>query len=157
MPTFVFEKDYWLYGLGRMVHAIWRSGGLGCIIPLIFMILLLRGLPTPNPPHLYDGHPPPPSPPTSPPPLPPPPPRRKARGYAGPWLVRGLYISHDQGWARHLETICEIHHIYKDLNESSSARPGRSQQLEITPSLNSFPVPQVFLQTRVFLQTLLFH
>jgi hypothetical protein len=32
---------------------------------------------------------------------------------------------------------CEIHHIYEDLNESSSARPGRSQQLEIPPSLNS--------------------
>ncbi len=37
----------------------------------------------------------------------------------------------------HLGTTCEIHHIYKDLNESSSARPGRSQQLEIPPSLNS--------------------
>jgi hypothetical protein len=37
----------------------------------------------------------------------------------------------------HLETACEIHHIYEDLNESSSARPGRSQQLEIPPSLNS--------------------
>jgi hypothetical protein len=37
----------------------------------------------------------------------------------------------------HLEIACEIHHIYKDLNESSSARPGRSQQLDIQPSLNS--------------------
>jgi hypothetical protein len=37
----------------------------------------------------------------------------------------------------HLETACEIHHIYKDLNKSSSARPGRSQQLEILPSLKS--------------------
>jgi hypothetical protein len=37
----------------------------------------------------------------------------------------------------HLGTACEIHHIYKDLNESSSARPGRSQQLEIPASLNS--------------------
>jgi hypothetical protein len=37
----------------------------------------------------------------------------------------------------HLETACKIHHIYEDLNESSSARPGRSQQLEIQPSLNS--------------------
>jgi hypothetical protein len=37
----------------------------------------------------------------------------------------------------HLEIACEIHHIYEDLNESSSARPGRSQQLEILPSLNS--------------------
>ncbi len=44
------------------------------------------------------------------------------------------------GWPEpspHLETACEIHHIYEDLNESSSARPGRSQQLEIPPSLNS--------------------
>ncbi len=37
----------------------------------------------------------------------------------------------------HLGTTCEIHHIYEDLNESSSARPERSQQLEIPPSLNS--------------------
>jgi hypothetical protein len=37
----------------------------------------------------------------------------------------------------HLETACEIHHIYEDLNESSSVRPGRSQKLEIPPSLNS--------------------
>jgi hypothetical protein len=29
----------------------------------------------------------------------------------------------------------ERQHIYKDLNESSSARPGGSQQLEIPPSL----------------------
>ncbi len=34
----------------------------------------------------------------------------------------------------YLET---AHHISEDLNESSSARPGRSQQLEIQPSLNS--------------------
>ncbi len=37
----------------------------------------------------------------------------------------------------HLGTACEIHHIYEDLNESSSARPERSQQLEIPPSLHS--------------------
>ena len=37
----------------------------------------------------------------------------------------------------HLGTACEIHYIYEDLNESSSARPERSQQLEIPPSLNS--------------------
>ncbi len=87
-----------------------------CIIPQIFMILLLRGDSSPNPP-----------------------PRGKTRGrgHAGPWLVRGLYISHDQGWPRHLETTWEIHHIYEEQNESSSARPGRSQQLEIPPSLNS--------------------
>ncbi len=46
----------------------------------------------------------------------------------------------------HLGTACKNHHIYKDLNESSSARPGRSQQLEIPPSLNikqppAFPAP----------------
>jgi hypothetical protein len=49
----------------------------------------------------------------------------------------------------YLETACEIHHIYEDLNESSSARPGRSQQLEIPPNLNSkqaacFSSPAVF-------------
>ncbi len=37
----------------------------------------------------------------------------------------------------HLGTVLDIHHIYEDLNESSSARPGGSQQLEIPPSLNS--------------------
>ncbi len=37
----------------------------------------------------------------------------------------------------HLGNAWEIHHIYEDLNESSSARPGGSQQLEIPPSLNS--------------------
>jgi hypothetical protein len=31
----------------------------------------------------------------------------------------------------------ERQHIYDDLNESSSASPGGSQQLEIPPSLNS--------------------
>jgi hypothetical protein len=31
----------------------------------------------------------------------------------------------------------ERQHIYEDLNESSSASPGGSQQLEIPPSLNS--------------------
>ncbi len=42
-----------------------------------------------------------------------------------------------QGIILHLGTTHEIHHIYEDLNESSSARPGKSQQLEIPPSLNS--------------------
>jgi hypothetical protein len=37
----------------------------------------------------------------------------------------------------HLEIACGNHHIYEDLNESSLARPGRSQQLEIPLSLNS--------------------
>jgi len=32
----------------------------------------------------------------------------------------------------------ERQHIYEDQNESSSASPGGSQQLEILPSLNSF-------------------
>ncbi len=31
----------------------------------------------------------------------------------------------------------ERQHIYEDLNESSSARPGGSQQLEVLPSPNS--------------------
>ncbi len=37
----------------------------------------------------------------------------------------------------HLGTAWERQHIYEDLNESSSARLGGSQQLEIPPSLNS--------------------
>ncbi len=37
----------------------------------------------------------------------------------------------------HLGTAWERHHIYEDLTESSSARPGGSQQLEIPPHLNS--------------------
>jgi hypothetical protein len=42
-------------------------------------------------------------------------------------------------WAVSSLGVCmrERQHIYKDLNESSSARPGGSQQLEIPPSLNS--------------------
>jgi hypothetical protein len=36
-----------------------------------------------------------------------------------------------------METASEIHHIYEDLNKSSSARPGRSQQREIPQRLNS--------------------
>ncbi len=35
----------------------------------------------------------------------------------------------------------ERQHIYKDLNESSSARPGGSQQLDIPPSPNSKRTP----------------
>ncbi len=54
----------------------------------------------------------------------------------------------------HLGTAWEIHHIYEDLNESSSARPGGSLQLEIPPSLNSkraacFSSPAGFSQARV--------
>ena len=42
-------------------------------------------------------------------------------------------------WARSSLGVCmrERQHIYEDLNESSSASPGGSQQLEIPPSLNS--------------------
>jgi hypothetical protein len=35
----------------------------------------------------------------------------------------------------------ERQHIYEDLNESSSARPGGSQQLDIPPSPNSKRMP----------------
>ncbi len=42
-----------------------------------------------------------------------------------------------QGIIPHLGTTCEIHHIYEDLNESSSARPGGSQQLEIPLRISS--------------------
>ena len=42
-------------------------------------------------------------------------------------------------WARSSLGVCmrERQHIYEDLNESSSASPGGSQQLEIPPSPNS--------------------
>ncbi len=42
-------------------------------------------------------------------------------------------------WARSSRGVCmrERQHIYEDLNESSSASPGGSQQLEIPPSPNS--------------------
>jgi hypothetical protein len=42
-------------------------------------------------------------------------------------------------WAAFSLGVCmrERQHIYEDLNESSSASPGGSQQLEIPPSLNS--------------------
>ncbi len=42
--------------------------------------------------------------------------------------LRSMYMSENQ-------------HIYEDLNESSSARPGGSQQLEILPSPNSKTAP----------------
>jgi hypothetical protein len=48
-----------------------------------------------------------------------------------------MYISHEQGWPRHLETTCEIRYIYEEESESSSGGPGRSKQLEILPNLNS--------------------
>jgi hypothetical protein len=38
----------------------------------------------------------------------------------------------------------ERQHIYEDLNESSSASPGGSQQLEIPPSLNSKRAGSIF-------------
>jgi hypothetical protein len=40
----------------------------------------------------------------------------------------------------------ENQHIYEDLNESSSARPGGSQQLEILPSPNSKRTPNFSAQ-----------
>ncbi len=43
----------------------------------------------------------------------------------------------------------ERQHIYEDLNESSSATPGGSQQLEIPPSLNS-KLAASFFQFRWF-------
>ncbi len=43
----------------------------------------------------------------------------------------------------------ERQHIYEDLNESSSASPGGSQQLEILPSLNSKRAASI-LQSRWF-------
>ncbi len=46
-------------------------------------------------------------------------------------IPRGVYMSERQ-------------HIYEDLNESSSARPGGSQQLEIPPSPNSKRTPNFF-------------
>ncbi len=39
----------------------------------------------------------------------------------------------------------ERQHIYEDLNESSSARPGGSQQLGVLPSPNSKRTPKTFL------------
>jgi hypothetical protein len=49
-------------------------------------------------------------------------------------------------WAVFLLGVCmrERQHIYEDLNESSSASPGGSQQLEIPPSLNSKRVASFF-------------
>ncbi len=38
----------------------------------------------------------------------------------------------------------ERQHIYEDLNESSSASPGGSQQLEIPPSPNSKGAANIF-------------
>ncbi len=52
----------------------------------------------------------------------------------------------------HLGTAWERQHISKDLNESSSARPGGSQQLEIPPSLNS-KLAASFFQSRWFFTT----
>jgi hypothetical protein len=51
-------------------------------------------------------------------------------------------------WAfRSLEVyMSERQHIYMDLNESSSARPGGSQQLEILPSPNSKRTPNFSAQ-----------
>jgi hypothetical protein len=43
----------------------------------------------------------------------------------------------------------ERQHIYEDLNKSSSASPGGSQQLKIPPSLNSKQAASIF-QSRWF-------
>ncbi len=50
------------------------------------------------------------------------------------------------GWARLSLGVCmkERQHIYEDLNESSSASPGGSQQLEIPPSSNSKRAANIF-------------
>ena len=65
-------------------------------------------------------------------------------------------------WAVFSLGVCmrERQHIYEDLNESSSASPGGSQQLEILPSLNSkefFSGPPVFPAAPAFPWTLIFH
>jgi hypothetical protein len=54
-------------------------------------------------------------------------------------------------WAVFSLGVCmrERQHIYKDLNESSSASPGGSQQLEIPPSPNSKRAAN-FFQVRWF-------
>ncbi len=46
------------------------------------------------------------------------------------WAIRSLEVY-----------MSERQHIYEDLNESSSARPGGSQQLEVLPSTNSKRTP----------------
>jgi hypothetical protein len=50
------------------------------------------------------------------------------------------------GWARLSLGVCmkKRQHIYEDLNESSSASPGGSQQLEIPLSPNSKRAPNIF-------------
>ncbi len=52
---------------------------------------------------------------------------------------RGSTHKSRAAWAVSSLGVCmrERQHIYEDLNESSSASPGGSQQLEIPPSLNS--------------------
>ena len=55
-----------------------------------------------------------------------------------PCRVKSLYMK--RFWRQH---------IYEDLNESSSARPGGSQQLEISPCLNSKRAAS-FFQSRWF-------
>ncbi len=55
----------------------------------------------------------------------------------------------------------ERQHIYEDLNESSSARPGGSQKLEILPSPNSKWTPnfsaQILARRRNFTQAQKFY
>jgi hypothetical protein len=52
------------------------------------------------------------------------------REYANKSSVQAVHLSL---WVY----MSENQHIYEDLNESSSARPGGSQQQEIQPSLNN--------------------
>ncbi len=55
-------------------------------------------------------------------------------------------------WAVFSLGVCmrERQHIYEDLNESSSASPGGSQQLEIPPSINSKRAASFFQFHRFF-------
>ncbi len=64
------------------------------------------------------------------------------------------------GTIPHLETTCSRFNISKRRRTCSSAGPGRSQQLEILPSLNStefFSGPPAFPAAPAFLWTQIFH
>ncbi len=56
--------------------------------------------------------------------------REAAHKSRAAWAIRSLEVY-----------MSERQHIYEDLNESSSARPGGSQQLEVLPSPNSKRTP----------------
>jgi len=59
--------------------------------------------------------------------------RDSAQKIRAGWAVFSLGVS-----------MTERQHIYEDLNKSSSAGPGGSQQLEILPSPNSKPAANFF-------------